>query len=293
MPCAIPFAKSLFLVSILCPLPFPASACTLFGAAGDSVQDSGTIVAKVRDWRPEPQQFVMCRPSGGYAYYGLEAGRHRTLNMGINEKGLFIGRATAGSIPKKERLAMPHFKSEKGLQTPAWVLENCASVEEAAASQDAFVEPAIYILADRMKTAVLEIAPEGKRTMRLVTSGTVFHTNHYVEPETEPFNKRFGESSGERYQRVHDLLEERQAGGKHRLSLEDFVKIAHDKSAGPDNSIWRTGSKPEGTQTVAFMAVRIPPAGNPVIHIEWRTDPKDPNSMKTEEKTLDFSSEDK
>ena len=43
--------------------------------------------------------------------------------------------------------------------------------------------------------------------------------------------------------------------------------FSEDRDAGPDNSIFRTGSTPGKTRTVAIWAVNLPPKGSPEIYL--------------------------
>lgn len=56
--------------------------------------------------------------------------------------------------------------------------------------------------------------------------------------------------------------------------------------AGPVNSIWRTGTKPEGFQTLAAMVVKTPRAGPLEVYFTWRTRAMDPDSLQTVRRTV-------
>ena len=207
----------------------------------------------------------------------------------MNEKGLALGLSTAGSIPKKERLAMPHFRSKDGFTSPAYLLRHCATVEEAIRATEAYVEPVNFILADKTEAAVIEVMPGGKRTVKRIQTGTIAHTNHYIEPESEAFNQKIGKSSEVRLARIQALLADSTANGK-TLTFDEFKTLGHDRNAGPDHSIWRTGSEPDGTQTVAYMAVKFPKAGgSPILHLEWRAKADDPASLQVIEEPVTFN----
>ena len=129
-------------------------ACTLFGAVGEGmVEGGGTLAAKTRDEHPGPQRFDIAVPSKGYAYLGLFTGDKHRFNMGFNEKGLFLARSTSGSLPRKERLALPRFFKHR-LSATDWIMQHYASVDEVLAHREVFVEPVNYLLADRTKIAV-------------------------------------------------------------------------------------------------------------------------------------------
>ena len=71
----------------------PVLACTLFAAVGpERVQGGGTLIAKNRDWRPQPQELRLVT-KGTYRYYGIFAGdegKRKQLKGGVNEKGLAV-----------------------------------------------------------------------------------------------------------------------------------------------------------------------------------------------------------
>lgn len=161
-PSAVAITAALIVASVLLA-PSRAHACTLYAAAGTAVDDGGVMISKVRDWRPSEETFVRVTPKSGegYAYVGLATGKYQNFNMGVNEKGLALGLSTAGSIPKKERLAMPHFRSKDGFTSPAYLLRHCATVEEAIRATEAYVEPVNFILADKTEAAVIEVMPGG------------------------------------------------------------------------------------------------------------------------------------
>ena len=98
------------LIAITLLLTAPVEACTLFAANGSVVDDGGTLIVKNRDWEPNQHQVIKFVPSkDGYSYFGLYAeGTAAGMKAGINEKGLTVVSATAGSIPSKERKNMPN-----------------------------------------------------------------------------------------------------------------------------------------------------------------------------------------
>lgn len=289
-PSAVAITAALIVASVLLA-PSRAHACTLYAAAGTAVDDGGVMMSKVRDWRPSEETLVRVtpKPGEGYAYVGLATGKYQNFNMGVNEKGLALGLSTAGSIPKKERLAMPHFRSKDGFTSPAYLLRHCAMVEEAIRATEAYVEPVNFILADKTEAAVIEVMPGGKRTVKRIKTGTIAHTNHYIEPESEAFNQKIGKSSEVRLARIKALLADSTSDGK-TMTFDAFKALGHDRNAGPDHSIWRTGSQPDGTQTVAYMAVKFPKAGGyPILHLEWRTKADDPASLQVIEEPVTFN----
>ena len=240
-----------------------ARACTLYAAAGDDwVTGGGTLIVKNRDWPPDHHQEVrLTKPSSGFRYLGLYAVGNKSagIKAGINERGLVVVTATAGAIPEKERSAM---KSAKGVTTR--LLSGCDSVEAALKKTDLFLGPQYIMMADRKLVAYVEIGPEGKFAINTTDKGVLRHTNHYLEESMLPFNKTIGESSRTRGTRIAQLLSET----PHPFDMKQCIAFSHDQTAGPDNSILRTGSKPTVSRTVAIWIVALPPTGSPRLYLK-------------------------
>jgi len=240
----------------------PVQACTLWGAAGDAVAGGGSLIVKNRDWKPDHrQQLRVVKPEKGYAYLALTM-VDRTLSGiakgGINEKGFAVVNATASTIPAAKRNHLPATSrlNEK-------LLSQCASVDEALAKIDLFVGPRHLMLADKQKIAVVEIGPEGETSVRVQENGVLYHTNHYLDETLLYANARPNASSEARYKRIAELL----AQARRPYTLDTFIGFSQDRHAGPDNSIFRIGSKPSGTRTVAVIAFSIPPSGSPEAYV--------------------------
>lgn len=249
-----------------------APACTLWSASGDSA-GSGTILAKNRDFSPDSHgRLVLVRPQEGLAYLGFYAmvKERERLVAGVNEAGLAIISATAGSLPRAERDVPSRVKS-----LLARVLANTKSVDEALAHMGWFSghAPVMYMLSDAAKTAWVEVGLDGKVAWREAAQGTLTHTNHYISSELAPMNVKVGPSSQARLQRIQELL-----AGQQSFTLEDFEKFGNDRSDGPDNSLFRTGSRPKSTRTMARFLVRTKPEQPPQV---WVTDYDDPDSPWT------------
>ncbi len=258
-----PSAVWLAIAGFLTGLVWPAQGqtCTLFAAVGESVKGGGTLIAKNRDWRPDhTQSLKYAAPRAGHRYFGLYAEGNEVpgLKAGINAKGLVVVSATA-SIPMKALRAMPRTTNLLGK-----LLSGTATVDEALQHGSWLVGPRYLLIADRKKVASIEIAPEGRYRVTVTDRSVLYHTNHYVMPDLEGYNpKKIGASSLERYRRVEELL--RQGG---RFGLEDFIRISEDRSGGLDNSLWREGSRPTGTRTLAAWIVYLPATGEPQIYVK-------------------------
>jgi hypothetical protein len=85
-----------------------------------------------------------------------------------------------------------------------------------------------------------------------------------VEYESmQEFNKITAVSSQTRYNRIAGLLN---SHASQPYDFDRFVSFSNDQNAGPDNSIFRTGSTPQKSRTMAVWAVAIAPAGSPVLY---------------------------
>lgn len=255
----------------------PAGACTLFGLAGVAdVAGGGTLLVKNRDWRPDQtQRLALAAPPDGYRYLGLFAagGDAPGLKAGVNEKGLTVVTATVGSIPREER------KAEKGMGgILRRLLSQCASVEEALARADLFgnAKPCFYLLADRREVARVETAPGGRFAVSRTAAGTLEQTNHYLEPSLAGDNRRIGDSSRARAARITELLGEL----RKPADLPALLALSRDTAGGPDNGIWRTGSRPTSTRSLATFAVAMPPTGPGTLYLRL-ADPGAPERTQT------------
>jgi len=253
----------LVIIASLTGLVWPArgSACTLFAAAGEQVKGGGVLIAKNRDWRPDHLQSLrLVSPGAGHRYYGLFATGNNEpgLKAGINDQGLVAVSATF-SIPKALRTAMPrttHLLSK--------LLSCCATVDEALQHAAWFQGPRFMFLADREKVASIEIGPDGRYQVVITDRAVLYHTNPYVTPPLQAYNPaRISPSSLERYRRVEELL-----GQRTQFSLEDFVRISEDRAGGPDNSLWRDGSTPTASRTLAAWIVYLSPVGEPQLYVK-------------------------
>lgn len=254
----------------------PVQACTLYGASGGWVEDGGVLVAKNRDWTPQYQELRLVQPKEGYTYYGWFKGDNEpnSLAGGMNQQGLAVFSAMAGTIKKAERLAMPHYKGS----VVKTLLTTCSSVDEALAMQSVFLGPQYLILADKSQVAYVEIGPEGKFAVKQMTDGALFHTNHYVEESMQWANYLSpGASSAVRYERIAQLLD----GAGKPYSMQNFIEFSNDQTNGPDKSIWRSGSTDTITQTLGAMIIHFRPQGHMEVYIKIREAPWERGNEKT------------
>jgi len=236
------------------------SACTLWGVAGTNAA-GGTLISKNRDWKPDHTQALkMQRDGKGYAYFGLYAvdGAAPGIKAGVNEKGLTVIAASASSIPKSRLDKQPGKHGVIGA-----LLAGCASCDEVLAKKETLFPNAramFLMISDHRKILVVEVGLEGKYALKSVTSGPVFHTNHFLEETLAEFNAKVGASSATRLDRVAQLL--KAAPQPH--TIESFAAISRDRHDGPDNSLWRTG---QNTRTLASWIVETPLQGAPKLRV--------------------------
>lgn len=236
-------------------------ACTLWAAVGARAAQGGSIIAKNRDWLPEPSEVRLVNPPTGFRFLGLypiREGKRRNIVAGVNEKGLVVVTATAGSIPREVMI-----KGGRGVMQQ--LLTDFPTVEEVLANRTLFARThsAMYLIADRRRIAWIEVAPEGRFSVRDTANGVLAHTNHYLDEQMIGVNEKIGRSSRVRIGRIGELLE----GHALPFTLEDFIAISRDRNDGPDNSVWRTGGKPEGNRTLASWIVSLPKEAPPEIFI--------------------------
>ena len=241
-----------------------ADACTLWAANGTTTQGNMTLVAKNRDWKPgQTHQLRQINIPGGYSYLGLFAlgGDSPGLKAGINEKGLVVVTATASVIPSSQR------SSNDGDPISSHdILSSFASVQEVISEMDRFVRSSYYMIADRNQVAVIEGAPGGRSSVRLIEDGFLAQTNHYIAKDLKSFNSKASRSSRFRYDRIMSLM----SSSKGQLTLDDFVEFSQDVNSGPDDSIFRTGSSENSSRTVASWIVAIPENGSPELYLTMK-----------------------
>lgn len=255
-----------FAVSVM-----PAQACTLFSASGGRTVDGGTLIAKVRDWSPTPQYWYRIDPTTGYSYYGLFIRSNGSgLRAGINEQGLVVVTATAGTIPKKDRLAIAGMPG--GMLK--YLLTQYASVAEIVnANIENWGSPQFIMIADKAETAYIEIAPDGQCSITREPDGVLYHTNHFINDELLWANyKGPGESSAARFARIKELMQQKQ-----RFSIDDFIVITNDQHDGDNNSIWRVGNEdnPKSTQSMAAFIVHFTSEGDGEVYLKYRQNIED------------------
>jgi len=236
-------------------------ACTLWAAAGASTKDGGTLIAKNRDKEPSQHGELRVVARKGHRFLGLyyaDAEKRRSIAGGINETGLCLLGASAGSVPREERN-----KGGRGLSEHILISFN--SVDAVLKNQKIFAgtHPVFYIIGDRSKIATVEVAPGGKFRVRSTDNGILCHTNHYLDEKFLRANDKIGTSSLARLKRILQLMTTHASP----FTFEDFKTFSEDRHDGPDRSIWRTGSTPEKERTLATWIASIPRKGPPALYV--------------------------
>jgi len=262
------------LTGIIMSLSVSAQACTLFAAHGTEVAEGGSLIAKNRDYTPGAQ-VVKLYPKNDknkyavYALYGNRGSGPANICVGgVNEKGLAVMVAMASSIPKAQREAMPKRAIVRNM------LSSCATVEEALAMN--CLGPRFLMVADSKEIACIEIGENGAKEIKRMTNGTLSHTNHYLSDSMQNLNIRVKESSAVRYARIQELLQE----DGQPYNIESFKSFCEDKTAGPNNSIWRVGLGPTKSQTLASFIVKIRNEDDFDVYLKYRKYPNEQGREK-------------
>ncbi len=240
---------AIFLAAIflLAPSPSPVLACTLWSAAGTRVDGGGTILVKNRDWKPDHIQRLSLVSGSGYKYLALVAEGNDApgAKAGVNEFGLAVVSASPPAYLERDKTLK---------RTPRLIrkiLSQCRSVDEALKLGSDFWGPQFLMIADKREIAFLEIGINGEYQVERSKDGVLEHTNHYLIPQLILLNpEKLGTSSVKRLESIQSLLQQEAP-----FQLQDFIAFSHRQDQGPDNSIWRTGSKPDGARTMASWIV--------------------------------------
>jgi len=239
----------------------PVGACTLWGATGNKTKDGMTLVAKNRDWKPDNHTKIeIVSPEDGYKYLSLTSDSEGSggIKGGINKEGLVIVSATAVTVEETDL-------GKEGLNKQALAYYN--TVDSVLADKELLsnINPGYFLLGDKKKIAVIEVAPDGEFSVDETDNGYLCHTNHYAHKEFLEYNEKDNEGSETRLNRIEELLA---LPGK-LLTMDDFITFSEDQNDGPDYSIWRTGSNPEQSRTLATWIVAIPENDSPELYVKF------------------------
>ncbi len=241
--------------------------CTLWSANGNSTKDNITLIAKNYDWFSDHKTFLKQIPASTntFAYFGVYAEHVKPANRGfvagINEKGLVIVTADASSIPYK---IIDAIKDRKKLLV--YLLSNYADIPSIIKNGDIFKTsmPETYLIADKENIMYVEVAIDGKYSIKTENNGILFHTNHYIDKKLLYSNIKIRKSSQLRYERIGSLLSKNTS----KFTIDDFITFSNDKNDGPDNSICRTGSNEKSVRTLTSWVVELQKKDYPVIYIK-------------------------
>lgn len=239
-------------------------SCTLWGAIGNSTKDNTCLIAKNYDWTPDHKVVLKKIPAAknSYAYFGLfaEHKENPRFSAGINEKGLVVVTASASSIPSKRRKTI---KDKKNLLIS--ILTKYSDIPSIVKNENIFIDsrPMFYLIADKDTIIQIEVAPEGKYSIKSEQNGVLFHTNHYIGEILLYANIKISKSSLTRYERINTLLKD-----SSKFIFDDFIKYSNDRNDDPDNSIFRTGSKLKSQRTLATWIVELLKDKSPVVYIK-------------------------
>lgn len=243
--------RRIFLIIILCICNFSLLfSCTLWGCIGSSVVDGGLLISKNRDWKESSINTLrIFYPENGFKYLVIYAlGEKGGVKGGINEKGLVVFSAKASSVKEENRLT----KEKEKIRL---MLTECKSVQDVLNNQERYLlgRSQFLLIGDNKELISVEISPDNRAHIERKTNGNLYHTNHYLHTDFLIFNEKPVKSSHTRYNRINELLKT-----KTPMRLEDMTTLSNDKNDGPNNSIWRDGSKEGGTRTLMNMSVYVP-----------------------------------
>lgn len=238
-------------------LPTPASACTLWAAAGDRVAGGGTLIHKNRDWSPDHQQDLrLIIPKSGFRYLSLYTTGNEWIGTkaGVNSQGLVIVTASAPAYLDKKI----NFQGKTNTATLLSRYENVDKALKALEADKWKCGPEFIILADKAEIACIEFGPDGQYTVLSRKSNDVlFHTNHYLSDELTGFNpEKINASSLKRYAKISDLLD-----SKYTLDVETSASFSKDPI------LWRTGATPTSVRTLSAWTVRHYSDGHSTLHL--------------------------
>ena len=257
------FIQALVVSVLLAFFHMPVYGSTLWGAAGSRVNGGGVLIGKNYDSGSGSCVLRMVIPRQGISYFGLfplPGRKGQGPIAGVNEKGLTIITASPDSLaltrgkPPTELIIeqlLTGFDTVDALLSAEKVLRDGPSV--------------FYVVADRSKVALIEIAPRGAKAVRTIDSGILFHTNHYIDDSLLALNKRSHNNSQMRLEHM-DLVFNGLPGP---LTMDDFIRIGEDKGAPPGESIMRPPGPPGTARTLATWVLFLPKSGPPELHASF------------------------
>ncbi len=253
----LPFVVLLSLPGFFWSLGSAGLACTLYGAIGAAVEGGGVLVGKNRDLAQEEEQVIVREaPRSGPAFVGIASRKSGRITAGVNDKGLVIVNASAGSVEDRTR---KHIRLEK-------IFSQAGSLEGALRlfRQGGMKSPIHYLLADPRHLALLEVFSPERHEIEVVTDGVLTHTNHYLLPSMGSFNGKIGATSPLRLERIRRLT------SHPPFSPDRFMAFSRDHENGPGgDSICRhhLPGKKSGRATVSALIVRLDSQKSPEVWV--------------------------
>ena len=233
---------SVLLLPVIGALPGLTHACTTFASTGHANADGGLLIAKNRDSLAAYQSVEVRQSSTGNSYIGLFYNSHKRkpypyIAAGVNQHGLAVVQNESASINSAS-----HFNDGDQSAAIYTILENYRSVAEVLkAKQKLFADGManFLIIGDKHEAILIEVGPEqgSYQILRAKQNGNkLYHTNHYVLKEMEPFNKVFYPDSQHRFTSIKSQMTESPS----QLTMEgSYYNWINSAKNGPNDSILR------------------------------------------------------
>lgn len=248
--------KALFISTLLTSIS--VFACTTFASFAGN--DDSFVMAKNRDNNPDRQVIEVVAEANKYKYLALSRQDVPDfVSVGINQYNLAVFNEVTIEYSSKAVGGIADDFSKDILQNYKSVNDVIPDIPKLVAK---FPDPVFYQVADGKNLLSIEVAPDHKFSYKLIRRGSFAHTNNYQIAE---LIKNYSYSNSEesrlvasktRYNRALDLVSKQP-----NLTLDDMQKIALDRNAGNDDSIFRTGAvanNPRTSRSLAFFAIQIP-----------------------------------
>jgi isopenicillin-N N-acyltransferase like protein len=241
--------------------PLSSEGCTLWAATGAKVGGKGTLIAKNRDNSKDlTSELKVVSREKGFSFVGLfDPEALGYVIAGINEKGLTVVNASAGSLPDEKRNVATEDLTER-------LLTSFSGVDGVVREEAMFAgsHPAFYMVADAKKVALIEIAPGGKTSIKVTGNGVFTHTNHYTDSALTTANERPAANSRKRLDRINRLL----ADSPSPFDLDRFILLSEDRSGGASDRILRVCGPAQKVCTLATWVVSVPKVGFPELYLK-------------------------
>jgi|GEM_PF-975861 hypothetical protein len=266
LPLCLILQLSIFILSVP-----EAAAGTVWAAAG-SAAAVGTLVAKNHDGNNrEHDELRLLTPEEGFTclvLFSFAGEDLRNFVSGINEKGMVLIRTDVETKARKQGAV-------KGDILDLRILTSFDSVDAVLRDRRLFSGscPVIYLVADRTRVALTEIAAGGHFAVRESKDGFLYHTDHYREAGFQRTMRHISKSSVARLEKIGRLLEEAQGP----CTMDDFITMSANTEGTPSGRIWRAGDSKGKSRTLSTWIVSLPKTAPPEVSIHF-TDPENPKN---------------